>query len=142
MPARRMAVRHWASTQELGMPASERRSRAHRSRFVPGCATTRWLTCWLLALAGCLNPVPDTDPSANPNLGVDLPATEAPSKGSADDPGNGSGFNEQTREPDEPASPAINPPGSGVNLPDAGAPPPLDAGADARSSDQQSEAEQ
>jgi hypothetical protein len=133
-----MPVLH-PSTQELAMPASEPGSEAQRSRFGPRCAKPRWLICGLLALAGCLNPVPDTDPSARDSVSVvDRPDGETPGR---TDPAGGGAFNGEQLTPEGPASPAINPPTSSGSVADAGAPALADAGADARAEDAQGQDE-
>jgi len=134
MPALRMVVCHQSSKQGAAMRASERGGRARRSQFAPSCATSRWLACWLLALAGCLNPVPDTDPSVN--------ASESPAAGGSAEPpsgiqtggGNADGFVDEGEDPSEVTPPPVTDPAGPVDgaSPDAGAPP-ADAGADAAS---------
>ena len=124
------------------MPATEPGSGAQRSGFVPRCAAPRWLACWLLALAGCLNPVPDTDPSVVSTGAIDAPANDLPANGGADNSDPGQQLNEGEGAPQQPASPVVNPPEMDGSVPDAGAPPPVDAGADAHSEDQQGEDEQ
>jgi hypothetical protein len=119
------------------MPATEPGRRTHGSRFVPTCAAARSLACWLLALAGCLNPVPDTDPSVRP-VGVNDGATiDVPAGGTETGSGQNDGFSDLEQEPGDPSSPAASPPVTdGSNSADAGAPP-ADAGTDAGSEDEQ-----
>jgi len=120
------------------MPASEPGSEACQSRFVPRCANLRRLACWLLALAGCLNPVPDTDPSLRDSDSAEF------GPGSSADPGLNAGQGADDGDllgevvgPDE-LPPPVEPAVPGVVVPDAGAPsPPVDAGADADPEDEQ-----
>ena len=119
------------------MPPTEPGSRARESWFVPTCATPRWLACWLLALAGCLNPVPDTDPSVKGPVGVnDGTTTEVPAGGAESGSGQNDSFIDEEQAPSDPSSPATSPPVTGGSTSaDAGAPP-ADAGTDADSEDQ------
>jgi len=116
------------------MRATDRQRRARRSQFVPRCATPRWVTCWLLALAGCLNPIPDTDPSVDSNNSSDDSVGVGPPAAIDQVPSGAGSDGEFSGEPEtnEPAPPVTEPPVPGGLSPDAGAPS-ADAGADAGS---------
>jgi len=110
------------------MRASEQPRRARRSQFVPTCATSRWLACWLLALAACLNPVPDTDPSVTANDSPAAGGNLGPSAGQGDPSVDDD--DALLVDPEESEPPANSPQVPAGAFPDAGAPP-TDAGADA-----------
>ena len=110
---------------EATMPEADLPSRARRSGFVPLCAALLGVLCGL-GIPGCLNPLPDEQPSYR---GVAAPpVVEGPglSGDLVDDPlGGGIGLESSSGEDDDPpASEAPAPPQAPVPrpLPDAGAP--------------------
>lgn len=108
------------------MPAVDPSSRARRSGFVPLCAVLLAALGILWMLPGCLNPLPDDQPSYR-NVPAPPPAAgpSAPSPGEDGEPGAGAGMSPESPNVDGEGSPSSNPddltPDAELQ-PDAGAP--------------------